>query len=85
MSWVLGLGVLVIISVAVAGIMWAQRWKNAYVGVNMGQCAYCRAFTGEHLHYLGPRATVSKGNYASTHRECDVCATYPGMLHIHKG
>ena len=76
--------VAVVIVVAIVATIAARRWKNAYVGVNMGPCAYCRRFVGKHLHYLSPTSTVAMDNYAGTHMECSVCRAYPGMLHIHK-
>jgi hypothetical protein len=82
MLWT-GVAALIILVAAIAWIAVAQRWENAYVGVNMGPCAYCRRFGGYHTHYLAPTTTISKGNYASTHEECSVCATYPKMLHLH--
>jgi hypothetical protein len=77
--WVLGIFVVAVVII----VLWARRWKNAYVGINMGPCAYCRTFKGDHLHYLAPTTVIPRGNYASTQLECSVCRAYPGMQHIH--
>jgi hypothetical protein len=75
---------LLIILILFLGVLFYNiKYRNAYIGINMAPCNYCKNFNGEHMHFIGENSYKNYPNYANNHLLCNYCKNHPGKIHIH--
>jgi len=75
----------IIIIFIIVGLFLIQKfYANGYIGINKGPCPYCMSFSGVHYHYVSPTKYETRYNDHSSLKMCELCAKYPGQMHIHR-
>jgi hypothetical protein len=77
--WIL----LILFILSLGFLLYKIKYCNAYIGINMKPCSFCKDFKGKHMHFIGENSYKNYPNYANNHLLCNYCKNHPGKIHIH--